>query len=98
MAANLSNETDFGKTLKCLILLSPCQLRAHCLLRAGPETEPPGPQKNGTETRPRGFKMKVAMPRLVVAAMLASLLAPTPADAHERKDVGPYRLVIGWGD
>lgn len=43
-------------------------------------------------------RMKDIMRRLVLVAMLVSALAPALAGAHERKDVGPYRLVIGWGD
>jgi len=38
------------------------------------------------------------MSRLVLVAMMASLLAVHPAEAHDRKEAGGFRLVIGWGD
>jgi hypothetical protein len=38
------------------------------------------------------------MSRLVLVAIVASLLAVHVAEAHDRKEVGGFRLVIGWGD
>lgn len=38
------------------------------------------------------------MSRLVLAALMASLLMVRFAEAHDRKEVGAFRLVIGWGD
>ena len=38
------------------------------------------------------------MLRLILAAVVLSLLAPRFAYAHDRKEVGGFRLTIGWGD
>src|SRR5258706_7259543 len=38
------------------------------------------------------------MLRLILAAVVLSLLAPRFACAHDRKEVGGFRLTIGWGD
>ena len=37
--------------------------------------------------------MRVA---IAIVAACASLVASSPADAHERRTVGPYQLVVGW--
>lgn len=33
---------------------------------------------------------------VVVAALVTPLLVPTPALAHERREIGPYTFVVGW--
>jgi len=33
---------------------------------------------------------------VVVAALVMPLLVPTPALAHERREIGPYTFVVGW--
>src|SRR5262245_58042456 len=38
------------------------------------------------------------MSRLALVAIMASLLAVQLAEAHDRKEAGAFRLVIGWGD